>query len=213
MNQKPEPSTSAASYRDLSDLALRDAVLGHDALAWRELMRRFRPLIFRCIMKTAGRFDSVLGSEDIDEIFAEVCLNLVRDDMKKLRVYDPARGTKLSSWLGLISINTTYDHLRSIAREPILDRIDGCPEGPSGSPSPLDELLDRERWRRLAGLAADFSARDQRFVELYFASGLGPLEVARAMNISIKTVYSKKNKIRKRLLALAQSAATPALAA
>ncbi|HEX4459473.1 MAG TPA: ECF-type sigma factor, partial [Polyangia bacterium] len=53
---------------------------------------------------------------------------------------------------------------------------------------------------------ADFSERDRRFVELYYGAGLLPEEVATAMNISVKTVYSKKNKLRSKLLALAGQA-------
>ena len=55
-------------------------------------------------------------------------------------------------------------------------------------------------------LLADFSERDRRFVELYYGAGLLPEEVAAAMNISVKTVYSKKNKLRTKLLALAGQA-------
>jgi len=42
-------------------------------------------------------------------------------------------------------------------------------------------------------------------MELYFQRGMEPAEVARLMNISVKTVYSKKNKIRNRLVAMAQA--------
>jgi RNA polymerase sigma-70 factor (ECF subfamily) len=54
-------------------------------------------------------------------------------------------------------------------------------------------------------LLADFTDRDRRFVELYYGCGLMPEEVAAAMNISVKTVYSKKNKLRTRLMALTEN--------
>ena len=40
---------------------------------------------------------------------------------------------------------------------------------------------------------------DQTFVRLYYMDGLSPEEVAEEMQISVKTVYSKKHKIRSRL--------------
>lgn len=193
----------------LTDLELLDQVLSHDEHAWRELIRRFRGLIFRCITKVLCKYESVLSNEDVNEIFSEVCLNLLRNDMRKLRAYDPERGSKLGSWIGLITINTSYDHLRVTARQPVLDRIDGFVEREDSCPSPLDQLLEQERYRRLNNLAMDFSPRDQRFLELYYGHGLQPAEVARAMNISVKTVYSKKNKIRNRLVALAEAAGQP----
>jgi RNA polymerase sigma-70 factor, ECF subfamily len=200
-------------YPSLPDLALLQSVLAHDEEAWQELIRRFRGLIFRCIGKVLCRYESVLSNEDASEIFSEVCLNLLRDDMKKLRRYDPERGTKLGSWIGLISINTAYDHLRVTSRQPVLDHIDGTADREDSGPSPLEQLLEKERWRRLTDLAGDFSPRDRRFMELYFQRGMEPTEVARLMKISVKTVYSKKNKICHRLVAIARATRPTALAA
>ena len=100
------------SLRELSDTQLLRRVLRQDEQAWTEFMRRFRPLIFRCISKVVGRYDAVLSSADPDEIFGEVLLAVVRDDFRKLRLWDSRRGTKLSSWLGMIATNTAYDYLR-----------------------------------------------------------------------------------------------------
>jgi RNA polymerase sigma-70 factor, ECF subfamily len=212
--RQPNRHIARERYAALTDMRLLDAVLAQDEIAWRELIRRFRGLIYRCITKVLCKYESVLSNEDVNEIFSEVCLNLLRDDMKKLRAYDPSRGSKLGSWIGLISINTSYDHLRVTARQPILDRLEGTlVEREDSHPSPLELLLDKERWLRLNTLASDFSPKDQRFMELYFARGMAPTEVARLMNISVKTVYSKKNKIRNRLVALSRTAAPAAMAA
>lgn len=97
--------------------------------------------------------------------------------------------------------HTAYDFLRANRRRPLLDKLECAPERPTPEPSALDELLDRERWGYVATLLSDFSEKDRRFVELYYARGLLPEEVAAAMRISVKTVYSKKNKIVTRLSA------------
>jgi len=198
---KPVPELE---YRMIPDGPLLERVLGKDQVAWRELIRRFRGLVFRCITKVAGKYDAVLSNEDVNEIFGDMCFNLLRDDMRKLRAYDATRGAKLGSWLGLLAINTAYDYLRQTSRRPLLDRIDGSPERAGDGPSALDGLLEKERWGYLNALLADFSERDRRFVELYYGAGLLPEEVAAAMGISVKTVYSKKNKLRTKLLALAE---------
>jgi RNA polymerase sigma-70 factor, ECF subfamily len=200
-------------YSELADLALLDHVLAQEQDAWKELIRRYRGLIFRCITKVLCKYESVLSNEDVNEIFSEVCFNLVRNDMKKLRAYDPTRGCKLGSWIGLITINTSYDHLRVTARQPMLDRIEGVIERVDSQPGPLDNLLEKECWNHLNSLALDFSDKDRRFLELYYGRGMKPSEVARVMKISVKTVYSKKNKIRNKLVALAQGAPSEAMAA
>jgi RNA polymerase sigma-70 factor (ECF subfamily) len=203
MNMGALAPTLEMDYRVLSDDRLLQLVLRKSQPAWGELMRRFRGLVFRCITKVAAKYDAVLSNEDANEIFGDMCFNLLRDDMRKLRAYDPARGAKLGSWLGLLAINTAYDYLRQTSRRPLLDRLDGTLDRAGEGPNALDFILEKERWGYLNTLLADFSARDRRFVELYYVGGLLPDEVAREMGISVKTVYSKKNKLRTKLLALA----------
>ena len=200
-------------FPEIADGALLGAVLRREEDAWCELLRRYRGLIYRCITKVLCRYESVLCNETVNEVFSDVCLNLLRNDMKKLRAYDAERGSKLGTWIGLITIHTAYDHLRVTARQPVLDRIDGVLEREDCVPGPLDQLLSKERRSQVNDLASDFSPRDRRFMELYFGRGLSPTEVAQVMNISVKTVYSKKHKIQNRLVAMAQSSQPAALAA
>jgi RNA polymerase sigma-70 factor (ECF subfamily) len=192
------------SWRTMVDGPLLEQVLLRDPEAWNELLRRYRALMFRCITKVAAKYDAVLSNEDANEIFGDMCFNLLRDDMRKLRAYDPTRGAKLGSWLGLLAINTAYDYLRQTSRRPLLDRLDHAQERAGEGPSALDSLIEKERWGYLNCLLADFSEKDRRFVELYYGNGLQAEEVAVAMGISVKTVYSKKNKLRTKLLALAE---------
>ena len=127
-------------------------------------------------------------------------MSLLRDDMRKLRMYNPQRGTKLGSWIGMISVNATYDFLRSAGRRPMLDRIDGAPDPHEECDrTPLDVLIEKERWSHLNSLLMDFSEKDRLFLDLYYAKGLDADVVAEQMDISLKTVYSKKHKIRAHL--------------
>jgi RNA polymerase sigma-70 factor, ECF subfamily len=185
--------------REWSDAELLCRVLRQEAKAWNEFVRRYRSLIFRCVTKVIGRYDSILSSADADEVYGEVLVALVRDDMRKLRLYDPRRGTKLSSWIGMISTNTAYDFLRQTARRPALDRTDGLPEVDAGAESALDCLMAGERRAELNQLLSGYSDKDRTFVALYYAHGLEAEEVAGEMGISVKTVYSKKHKLLARL--------------
>ncbi len=188
-----------------TDFELLERVLDHQSDAWAELLHRYRALIHRCITKATSRVGAQLCPDDQDEIFCELCMNLLRDDMRKLRAFDPTRGVKLSTWLGLLSINTAYDCLRRRARYPLLaPNEDLTPERPSEGPSPLELLLKKERRGFLGQLVTRLSARDRDFVHLYFEQGLDAELIARTMNISVKTVYTKKHKISARLVRLAE---------
>jgi RNA polymerase sigma-70 factor (ECF subfamily) len=59
-------------------------------------------------------------------------------------------------------------------------------------------------------VVSSFSKKDRVFVRLYYVDGLSPEEVAERMAISVKTVYSKKHKIRCRLEKALEPAAVAA---
>jgi RNA polymerase sigma-70 factor (ECF subfamily) len=188
---------------DWTDRELLRHVLRSEGRAWAELVRRYRPLIYRCITKVTLKYSPMLGSADLDEIYADVMMHLVRDDMHKLRIYNPARGTKLGSWIGMISVNAAYDHLRGAGRRPVLDKIGDAATtevAEEADRTPLDLLIEKERWGHLNELLNDFSDKDRTFVELYYQRGLEADEIAAEMQISLKTVYSKKHKIRAHLM-------------
>jgi RNA polymerase sigma-70 factor (ECF subfamily) len=191
---------------DWSDRELLKFVLRSDSRGWAELIRRFRPLIYRCITKVTLKYAPSLSSADLDEIYADVMMQLVRDDMHKLRIYNPARGTKLGSWIGMISVNAAYDFLRSAGRRPLLDKVDGnLDPHEECDRTPLDQLIEKERWDHLNELLSDFTDKDRHFVELYYQKGMEADEIAAEMQISLKTVYSKKHKIRAHLVRCLQN--------
>ena len=191
------PTLDATQWTDRELLA---RVFRNESRGWNELVRRYRALIFRCITKVTSKYAPHLAGADVDEVYAEVLMQLLRDDMHKLRMYDPARGTKLSSWIGMIAVNAAYDFLRGVARRPYLDQI-GATIDPHDTcdRTPLDELIDKERWGQFVDLLRDFSEKDRTFLDLYYARGMEAEEVAEEMRISLKTVYSKKHKIRAHL--------------
>jgi RNA polymerase sigma-70 factor (ECF subfamily) len=182
------------------DAELLARVLRRDDVAWNELVRRYRNLIFRCVSRVAHRHARGIPAADLDEIFADVLVALVRDDLRKLRLYNPGRGMKLGSWIGMIAIHCAYDHLRGVGRRPMLDKFDGVvdPEV-EHERNPLELLMEKERWAHLEDMLADFSEKDRTFVQLYFGQGLEPEAIASQMAISLKTVYTKKHKIREHL--------------
>lgn len=190
-------SMMAPTQQEL-DAELVARLLRGDSRAWRELHERFDRLIYRCITKVTGRFQA-LGPEDVREIYATLFLQLVSNDMHKLRSFDPSRGNRLGTWLGMLAMHTAYDYLRSMRREanraPMIE-VEGLS---SELPDPFEECVRNQRFRLVAEALADFSEKDRELVSLYFDEGLEPDEVAARMGISVKTVYSKKHKIQTRL--------------
>lgn len=184
-----------------TELELLPRLIASDGKAWREFHRRYDRLIYRCIHKVTARFRSVIADDDVEEIFAQFLVRIASNSFRKLHQYCPERGTKLSTWLGMIATNTAWDHLRSVSRRPQCTELTEVPEQACASSSPFERLVARETWTAVRSAMSEFSSKDQRFMELYYVDGLSPEEVAADMNVSVKTVYSKKHKIRTRLRA------------
>ena len=175
------------------------AMLANDEGGWREFQRRYDRLVHRCITKVTRRFARVVMQDDVREIYATFLLSLFANDMHKLRSFDGDRGNRFSSWLGLLAVNAAYDHLRSLKREPGKVTLSEAYEVASDLPDPFEHTAQREYAAIAARALADFSERDRAFAALYYAEGMEPEEIAESLNISVKTVYSKKHKIEARL--------------
>jgi RNA polymerase sigma-70 factor (ECF subfamily) len=175
-------------------------------LAWREFERRYDRLIDRCILKVTRRFAAVVSADDVREIAAMLRLSLVANDMHKLRSFDPERGNRFSSWIGLLAINCAYDYLRTVRREPGKAALTEATDLAAETPDPFETVAQRQRADIAKRLLESFSARDRAFAALYFGEGLDPNVIAQRMKISVKTVYSKKHKIQARLEAMQRAA-------
>lgn len=183
--------------KDDAELVARLVV--RDAAAWRAFTRKYSPVVISCIRKVLGRFSRVTSEHDVDEVYARFCAELLASDHKKLRAYDPSKGSRLSTWLGLLASNTTYDYLRRLKRDRVCEPLTDTDGFVATGPSPYDVVALRQRAALASEILAELSERDREFVELYFGEGLDVDAIAERMQISVKTVYTKKHKITARL--------------
>jgi RNA polymerase sigma-70 factor (ECF subfamily) len=192
--------------QDLAELeierVLLDGLLQDDPRAWQDFNTRYSRLIYRCITRVTARFSAVVGPDDTREIYAMLCLSLLAKDKHKLRSFEPGRGNKLGSWIGMLAIHTAYDFLRTIKREPKRGTLSEAEALSSELPDPHDVCVLRQQVGMVSEILAEFSEKDREFITLYYGEGLEPEAISLRMGISIKTVYSKKHKIRTRLEAL-----------
>ena len=193
----PKYDPSALDFED--DATLITGMIANLPRAWREFQKRYDRLIHRCITKVTRRFSSIVAQDDVREVYATLYLSLLANDKHKLRTFDPERGNRFSSWIGLLAINCAYDYLRSLKREPQKEQLAEASELVCELPDPFEQTAEHERAAIAADALEGFSDKDRAFAALYFGEGMDPTEIAAKMNISVKTVYSKKHKIQSRL--------------
>ncbi|HVJ13831.1 MAG TPA: sigma-70 family RNA polymerase sigma factor [Polyangiaceae bacterium] len=192
-------SRTVRCFHGCDETTLLEGLLGDDANAWREFNVRYARLIYACIGRITARFGGVVRADAVNDIYSMLCVQLLSNDKVKLRTFEPGRGSKLGTWLGLLATHTAYDYLRSVRRIPRHADLTEAEQLSSDTPDPSEETLVRERAQIASEVLASFSDKDREFARLYYGEGLTPEDVARRMRISIKTVYSKKHKIQRRL--------------
>jgi RNA polymerase sigma-70 factor (ECF subfamily) len=185
----------------LDDATLIPSLLSDDERAWRTFHELYSNRLLGAISRVTRRFPQLTGTDHVDEIYGTLCLRLLSDDKRRLRSFDPGRGTPLGAWLCTLARNSAHDFLRDRQRQPWLARIsdDGADAEPrSDAPDAFNVCAAREQAEQLEDLMTTLSTRDQEFLRAYL-QGLEPEEIAGELGISVSTVYSKKHKIMARL--------------
>lgn len=195
-------TAAALSPSIWSETELLDRLLASDPAAWRELNQRYARLITSCIQRVVARFARRVSADAVEEIYATFSLKLLANDKHKLRSFEPSRGNKLGTWLGMLATHCAYDYLRSVRREPSSVCLTEAETLTSEHQDPCESAMLSERAELVQSLLADFSDKDRQFVTLYYQDGLSPEHVAERLGISVKTVYSKKHKIQRKLCAI-----------
>lgn len=200
-----------SALHELSDLELLAAVIGREPGAWQVFFKKHERLVVACIRRVYARYNVPLPQSELEDLVSSTCLDLVRGDFKKLRKYDPDRGYRLSSWLGLIATNVAHDALRRRAppHESTDDEDSPLAELRSSLPDPLEILDNKEKTTILAQAITMLTPTDQEFVKLYYGESLSPEEIAEQSGVSVGTIYSRKHKIRGKLMKLVRGLTRP----
>ncbi|MCC6747425.1 MAG: sigma-70 family RNA polymerase sigma factor [Deltaproteobacteria bacterium] len=184
---------------------LLSVVQGHPG-AWNAFYGRYARLIVACIRKVLVRYAGPCSEADLEDVVNTVCLQLVRDDYDKLRRFDPGRGYRLSSWVGLIATNAAHDALRR--RGPTTYSFDdpsaSVPDLTEEGDDPAELTARREQLAVLNEAVKQLSPSEQAFLRYYYQEELEPEEIAELLGISVNTVYSRKNKVRTNLQRIIQ---------
>ena len=204
-SSKPGPKGNSSEERQLLHALLRGRNPLVQQRRWQEFVHRYERLITSCVLKVLRRYGAVFTAEDLDDLVGDVWLMLLRDDMRKLRQYDEARGFRIASFIGLVATNTTIDHLRSRQAEtaPLDEVLES--HASLAAVSPRDNI-EVEEQAELARRALNRLSSDERaFVVECFHAERSPEELARKLGITTNTVYSRKFKIREKLARIVSS--------
>lgn len=182
------------------DLVLR--CIRKEEEAWNEFVRRYSRLIYHQIYHCLRTRAVSVQREDVEDFCNSVFLALLKDDGKKLRYFEGK--CSLASWVRTITKNEVIDQLRRKQAHVSLDGKD--PNGVSLSdrlpdPNPIaEDYLDYAQKRAtLTHILNLVSPEDRRLAVLTYQSEMLPEEIAAELGISKAAVYTRKNRLQKKL--------------
>jgi RNA polymerase sigma-70 factor (ECF subfamily) len=169
--------------------------LAHQPGAWNDFVDRFLGLIYHVIHHTAHLRSTPLRPEDVEDLAAEVLLQIVANDYAVLRAF---RGhASLATYLTVITRRTCVHELtrRVAAREvqPPADNADLDGEEEMPRASGLESLEEVEK------LLSKLPAREREVVRLHYIEGRSYEEISTELNIPVNSIGPILSRARKKL--------------
>jgi RNA polymerase sigma-70 factor (ECF subfamily) len=178
------------------DRDLLKRCLAHQPGAWNDFVDRFLGLIYHVIHHTSHLRSQPLRPEDIEDLAAEVLLQIVAGDYALLRQF---RGhSSLATYLTVIARRIVVHELarRGAARE----------VQPPGEKGDLDEVPDQadrasglESLEEVQQLLGRLPAREREVVRLHYLENRSYEEISTELNIPVNTIGPILSRAREKL--------------
>jgi len=165
--------------------------LQREKAAWDAFVLQYSGLVYHTIKKTFILYHTAPRTDQVEDLFQEFFLSILRDDFKKLRQFKGERRCSLASWIRVIAARLTIDFLRKQESSKV-EVTNNIPL--EGSDPPL-AVTQREEEEMLLQTLQSLSPRDRIFIDLCFRQGLPPDDIAAILKISVNAVYTQKSRI------------------
>lgn len=182
--------------------------------AWNDFVDRYLSLIYHVIGYTAHLRSAKVNAEDVEDIAAEVLLQIVADDYKALRQF--RGGASLSTYLTVISRRICVHELtrRQSVRDAIRKgdaKVEDIPDSAEGS---MAEIKSLERLDEVDRLLRKLSGKEREIVRLFYLEGRTYEEISTESGVPVNTIGAVLSRAREKLRKYRKSATDiPALTA
>ena len=171
--------------------------------SWNDFVDRFVSLIYHAIQYTAHLRSARVGPEDLEDIAAEVMLQLVADNFRVLREF--RGGSSLATYLTVIARRICVKEL--VRRQQVLGAIN---RGESRLPEPEADdapaaAKGMERLEEVDALLRRLKGREREIVRLYYLEGRTYEEISTETDVPVNTIGSVLSRARKKLRELAKA--------
>jgi RNA polymerase sigma-70 factor (ECF subfamily) len=180
------------------DRKILERCLNHEPGAWNDFVDRFLGLIYHVIHHTAHLRSTPLRPEDVEDLAADILLQIVSADYAVLRQF---RGQcSLATYLTVIARRTCVHELarRAAARE-VATQPDGVRVGLLEPEEPPKAQVGLESLEEVQKLLNKLPGRERRVVALYYLEGRSYEEISTALHIPVNSIGPILTRARKKL--------------
>jgi RNA polymerase sigma-70 factor (ECF subfamily) len=175
------------------DRTILQRCLNHEPGAWNDFVDRFLGMFYHVIHYTSHLRSVSLAPEDVEDVAAEILLQIVANDYAILRQF---RGqSSLATYLTVIARRICMHELTRRAAVREAPKLNGRPEAPArsraeGNLENIDEV--QKLLRRLP-------AREREVVRLFYLEGRSYEEISTELHIPVNTIGPVLARARKKL--------------
>ncbi len=188
-----------------------DRELLHNCLAgkpgsWNDFVDRFLSMIYHVVHSTAHLRSARLSPEDVEDIAAEVLLQIVAGDFKVLKQFQG--NASLATYLTVIARRTAVHEInrRQAVREEIRTGVvttdDDLADESVAAQRSVESLEEVER------LLRKLSGRDREVVRLFYLEGRSYEEISTELDIPVNTLGAMLSRARTKLREMAAPASS-----
>lgn len=173
------------------DKSLLQRCLNHDSGAWNDFVDRYLSLIYHVIHYTAHLRSVSLAPEDVEDVAAEVLMQIVANDYEVLRQF---RGqSSLATYLTVIARRICGHELtrRKAIREQPQAAIDG-------EDRPKVEV-GLENVEEVQKLLRKLPSKEREVVRLFYLEGRSYEEISAELHVPVNTIGPVLSRAKKRL--------------
>jgi len=174
------------------DQALLQRCLNHKPGSWNDFVDRYLGLVYHVIHYTAHLRSAELVPEDVEDIAAEVLLQIVANDYSVLRQF---RGnSSLATYLTVIARRICVHELTRRATQP--KPAKPVEQEPEERPKAQVGLENLEQVQRLL---KKLPTRERQVVRMFYLEGRSYEEISTELNIPVNTIGPVLSRARKRM--------------
>ncbi len=175
-----------------------------DKRSWDEFVDRYSRLVYSYIHSVFVNKGISVTQENIDDLFQEIFLSLLKNKFQKLKTFQAKNGSSLASWLRQVTVNYVIDYIRGLRPMVSIDQDNedgiGLKDVLADSSSSIkDKLSAKDKLIQLKECIENLSQDDKYFVELHVSQGLDLDRISDHLGVRRGTLDMRKTRILERL--------------